>query len=169
MHVCLQWADGKGVGASGGNLRVLNPSHRCRWPIPRHIPPFGDGMIADLGLMDLDGGSTTHHPEGQTNTTPKAPEVRTPNTSETSNPTVVAPRANIPGRGHGKGRRGKANRVPKEKDFLSIPNATPTGPKFWEFLESILKTHGEARFFVSQRNFSPNCFTFTYPENDDSE
>jgi hypothetical protein len=57
----------------------------------------------------------------------------------------------------------------KEKDFLSIPNATPTGPKFWEFLESILKTHGESRHFVSQRNFSPNCFTFTYPENGDSE
>jgi hypothetical protein len=237
--------------------------------------PIADGMIAELGRMDLDGENTTHHPEGPTSTTPKAPEVRTPNTSETSNPTVVAPRANIPGRGHGQGRRGKANRVPneksvtpipiptyappiiprpleggksivvcrscqgawihitdldlttlcvraklreqkkydlsmvcdqcegilssyrkqenpkehhglhiasdgswwayrehntqKEKDFLSIPNATPTGPKFWEFLESILKTHGESRHFVSQRNFSPNCFTFTYPENGDSE
>ncbi len=25
VHVCLQWDDGKGMGASGGNLRVITP------------------------------------------------------------------------------------------------------------------------------------------------
>ena len=86
--------------------------------------PIADGMIAELGLMDLDGGSTTHHPEGPTTPPPRhrksAPPTRRKHPNPPSLPRGPTFPAGVMARGEG-GRQTEFQRKSQSHPYPSPP------------------------------------------------